>query len=278
MGSQRRRIPAFEDPAEEAAYASGWEGPQHPVNLPDYSLARTPVTHAQYGVFLEQTGYELPKRWRSTNVPRGRDDMPIVYITWYDALAYCRWLAQATGKPYRLPTEAEWEKGARGTDARLYPWGNRFSSQRCNTIESEGKLTPVDAFPEGASPYGLLDMAGNAWEWTSSLWGPDWYRAAYEYPYDPSDGRENLEASEDMCRVLRGGSWAYSKEFARCAFRYKNFPRNMSDGIGFRVALAGGEPLAGGSAGRSGSAADVPADPRVVGCSAGDLKTDLIPI
>jgi formylglycine-generating enzyme required for sulfatase activity len=93
MGSQRRRTPTFEDPIEEAAYSSGWEGPQHLANLPDYSLALTPVTHAQYGVFLEQTGYELPKRWRSTNVPRGRDDMPIMYVTWYDALAYCRWLA-----------------------------------------------------------------------------------------------------------------------------------------------------------------------------------------
>jgi formylglycine-generating enzyme required for sulfatase activity len=239
MGVDPATIPHFDDPFEKEAYAAGWQEPAHRLELPDYYLARTPVTHAQYGAFLEQTGHTLPKRWRSANVPRSRSDMPIVYITWYDALAYCRWLAAVTGKPYRLPSEAEWEKGARGNTAHIYPWGNRFGKQHSNTVENDGKLTSVDAFPDGASPYGLLDMAGNAWEWTRSLWGRDWYRAEFTYPYDPQDGRENLEASDAVCRVLRGGSWAYDKTFARCDYRYKNFPQNMSDGIGFRVGLSG---------------------------------------
>jgi formylglycine-generating enzyme required for sulfatase activity len=238
MGSDPLAVPAFDEEEAEAAYAGGWETPQTRIVLPDFHLARTPVTHAQYGAFLEQTDHPLPKRWRSRKVPRGKDDLPIVYVSWHDATTYCRWLATVTSKPYRLPSEAEWEKGARGPDGWLYPWGDRWAAGRCNTAEAEGSgITPVDAYPEGSSLYGLLDMAGNVWEWTQSLWGPAWYRPDFTYPYDPEDGREDAEASDDVCRVLRGGSYAYGQAFARCAYRYKNFPQNVSDGTGFRVAL-----------------------------------------
>jgi iron(II)-dependent oxidoreductase len=132
----------------------------------------------------------------------------------------------------------EWEKGARGSDGRLYPWGDKWDPTRCNTAEGEiDKFTPVDTYPEGASPYGLLDMAGNVWEWTLSLWGTDWYEPSFKYPYDAEDGREEHEAGDDVCRVLRGGSYAYGKALACSAYRYKNFPQNHSDGIGFRVAM-----------------------------------------
>jgi len=162
------------------------EQPQHTLYLPDYYLAKTPVTNAQYAAFVQVT-YRQPGGWKGGKPPSGKEDHPVVNVSWHDAVAYCNWLAEVTGKPYRLPSEAEWEKGARGTDGRIYPWGNRWDAKRCNTGESgkEG-TTPVGAYPEGASPYGLLDMAGNVWEWTRSV-----YKS---YPYDPDDGREDLQA------------------------------------------------------------------------------------
>jgi formylglycine-generating enzyme required for sulfatase activity len=239
MGSDPAKVPFPDDPVTYGVYAGGWETHQHTLSLPDYHLARTPVTNAQYAAFLHETNHPLPKRWRSRRSPRGKEDFPIVYVSWHDAMAYCHWLVETTAKPYRLPSEAEWEKAARGITGRLYPWGDQWDPSRCNTLEGEAaKITPVDAYPQGASPYGLLDMAGNVWEWTSSVWGRDWYKPEFVYPYDPADGREELKADDRVCRVLRGGSYAYSKAFARCAYRYKNFPRTHSDGIGFRVAVS----------------------------------------
>ena len=97
----------------------------------------------------------------------------MVNVTWYDARDYCQWLSGVTGRGYALPSEAEWEKGARGTDEHIYPWGNRWDATLCNSGESgPDKTISVHAYPQGASPYGVLDMAGNVWEWTRSLWGP----------------------------------------------------------------------------------------------------------
>jgi len=196
------------------------EQPQHTLYLPDYYLAKTPVTNAEH--------------WEGGKPPSGKEDYPVVYVSWYDAVAYCRWLSRVTGRPYRLPSEAEWEKGARGTDGRIYPWGNQWDAKRCNTEES-GILdtTPVGAYPEGASPYGLLDMAGNVWEWTRSLWGEDWEEPSFKYPYDPDDGREDLEAEGG--RVLRGGSWRYRRGHARCVVRLRYPPLASNNFIGFRL-------------------------------------------
>jgi formylglycine-generating enzyme required for sulfatase activity len=225
--------------------AQEWETPQHPLYLPAYAIARTPITNAQYAAFLQDTDHRRPRRWRGRNAPRGKDHLPIVYVTWHDAQAYCQWLSAATGKPYRLPSEAQWEKAAAWDGSapdgvkRRYPWGDRWDKRHCNTEEGgPDKITPVDAYPEGASPYGLLDVAGNVWEWTDSLWGPDWYHPQFLYPYDPADGREDLEAGDDVCRVIRGGSYAYARPYARCACRHRNFPNSYSDGIGFRVVLS----------------------------------------
>jgi formylglycine-generating enzyme required for sulfatase activity len=225
--------------------AEEWETPQHSLYLPAYYIARTPITNGQYAAFLQASDHRRPRRWRSRNSPRGKEDFPIVYVTWHDAQAYCRWLSQASGKPYRLPTEAEWEKaaawdrGAGDGEKRRYPWGDRWNKRRCNTEEGgEDKITPVNAYPERASPYGLLDVAGNVWEWTNSLWGRNWYHPDFLYPYDPDDGREELEADDEVCRVMRGGSYAYPRPYARCACRHRNFPQSYSDGIGFRVVLA----------------------------------------
>lgn len=156
----------------------------------------------------------------------------MVNVSWHDALAYCRWLSDQTGKLITLPSEAEWEKAARGTDARKYPWGDRLDARLCNVWQSGvGDTTPVDLYPSGASPYGCLDMAGNVWEWTRSLY-------SYGYPYDPSDAtRENVDAPNNQWRVLRGGSWNTSGEDARCAYRLRCLPDLRLRVVGFRVAL-----------------------------------------
>jgi formylglycine-generating enzyme required for sulfatase activity len=202
------------------------EQPQHTLYLPGYYLAKTPVTNAQYAAFVQATGHSQPDHWKDRKPPRGKGDHPVVYVTWHDAVAYCNWLAEVTGRPYRLPSEAEWEKGARGTDGRLWPWGNQWDAKRCNTAESSKRdTTPVGAYPQGASPYGLLDMAGNVWEWTRSV-----YKS---YPYDPDDGREDLEA-EDY-RVLRGGSWFNFRNGARCVVRDWYSPDYSHYYFGFRL-------------------------------------------
>jgi formylglycine-generating enzyme required for sulfatase activity len=202
------------------------EQPQHTLYLPDYHLAKTPLTNAQYAAFVQATGHEQPEHWKGGKPPSGKEDHPVVWVSWHDAVAYYRWLSEVTGRPYRLPSEAEWEKGARGTDGRLWPWGNEWDAKRCNTIESgKGDTTPVGAYPQGASPYGLLDMAGNVWEWTRSV--------VKSYPYDPDDGREDLEA--EGARVLRGGSWSNIQFYARCVERDWYYPDDSLDTFGFRL-------------------------------------------
>ncbi len=242
-------IPAGEflmgsDPTQDP-HAQGEEQPQHRLYLSDYALAKTPVTNAQYAIFLRATHHAPPQHWRWLRwghrwaLPFRRQH-PAVYITWYDARAYCQWLGEITGKPYRLPTEAEWEKAARGVAGQIYPWGNMWDASRCNirdTGKEEGTMS-VCAHPQGISPYGLLDMVGNIWEWTSSLWGIDLDPPTYTYPYDPQDGRENLIANHYIRRVLRGVSFYNDRQKARCAARYRYSPRNRFDSVGFRVALS----------------------------------------
>ena len=212
------------------------EQPQHSPYLPDYYLAKTPVTNVQYAAFVQATSHAPPDHWEGGKPPRGKEDHPVVYVSWHDALAYCRWLAEVTGKPYGLPSEAEWEKGARGSDGRIWPWHNRRDEKRCNSAEGgKGDTTPVGAYPQGASPYGLLDMAGNVWEWTRSLWGEEPGEPSFKYPYDPSDGREDLDAPDIVWRVLRGGSWVSYQGYARCVARAGRYPDFSDYGIGFRL-------------------------------------------
>ncbi len=172
----------------------------------------------------QERSREQPAFWgdEAYNAP----NQPVVGVTWYEAAAYCCWLSGLTGQPCRLPTEAEWEKAARGADGRLWPWGNRWDEARCNSLEGRVlRPTPVGVYPQGVSPYGCLDLAGNVWEWTSSL-----YR---DYPYQADDGREDMGAGS--ARVLRGGSWSNNGRSARCASRYVNVPGYFLIDIGFRV-------------------------------------------
>jgi formylglycine-generating enzyme required for sulfatase activity len=225
------------DPQQDEA-AQDTEQPQHRLYLPDYCLGKTPVTNRQYRAFVLATGHEAPEGWRGKAPPRDEEEHPVINVTWYDARDYCQWLSEITGRRYNLPTEAEWEKGARGTDGRIYPWGNRWDAMRCNSEESGlMKTTPVHAYPQGASPYGILDMTGNVWEWTRSLWRRNWEHPDYRYPYRTTDGRENFAAGRDEDRVLRGGAFGSYRWLVRCAYRRWNLPLLRSRGIGFRVVL-----------------------------------------
>jgi formylglycine-generating enzyme required for sulfatase activity len=203
----------------------------HRVNLPAYQIARVPITNYQYSLFVKATNYPAPEGWENGRPPKGHESHPVVYVAFKDALAYCAWLSQVTGKTITLPSEAEWEKAARGSqDQRAYPWGEKFTATRCNTSElGLGSTTPVGVFLEGASPYGVMDMIGNVWEWTRSLYD-------YSYPYDPNDRqRENLQAPDDQYRVLRGGSFYDLSDLARCAVRFRPNPNGVFDDGSFRA-------------------------------------------
>jgi len=155
---------------------------------------------------------------------------PVVGICWHEARAYCAWLTAATGEPWRLPSEAEWEVAARGPAGRRYPWGEAFDAGRCNVFETHVRgTTPVGCFPGGDTPEGIADLAGNVWEWTGSLYRP--------YPYAASDGRED-PGEGDGSRVVRGGSWHLNQSFARAAFRLLNLPRGRLGNYGFRLVCA----------------------------------------
>jgi formylglycine-generating enzyme required for sulfatase activity len=220
-------------------YAQENEQPQHALKLPRYYIAKTAVTNAQYAVFVQETDGRRPTHWGSEygRPPIGKETHPVVYVSWHEAMKYCGWLSDVAGKPYRLPTEAEWEKAARGVDGLNFPWGNRWDRRQCNNAEDEWDDTrPVGSYPRGASPYGVLDMAGNVWEWTLSLWGADSMEPEFSYPYKPNDGREDANAGDEMRRVLRGGSFTDVAGDVRCAVRHGHLPDRRFRNVGFRVA------------------------------------------
>ena len=210
------------------------EAPRYKVHLPAYSISRVPITNAQYSLFVAATGHGAPDHWEDGRIPRDKESHPVVRVTWHDALAYCRWLSAVTGKPIALPSEAEWEKAARGEgDRREFPWGDEWDETRCNSGALGLRDTsPVGIFPDGASPYGVLDLSGNVDEWTRSH-----YRS---YPYDPGDGREDESAGDDVARVLRGGAFGGPVYRVRCAYRGRSYPDDWYSYIGFRVVVSPG--------------------------------------
>jgi formylglycine-generating enzyme required for sulfatase activity/energy-coupling factor transporter ATP-binding protein EcfA2 len=242
MGTQKENLSM---PLEQSDGKRDWyerEVPQHKLELSSYYIARYPVTVAQFQAFVKDSGYEP----RDSDSMRGVDNHPVRYVTWYDALEYCSWLTQMlreweeTPEPLvtllreegwviTLPSEAEWEKAARGDDGRRYPWGNDPDPNRANYDDTGiGITSAVGCFPGGHSPYGMEDLSGNIFEWTRSL--------DYDYSYDPTDGRENLEAGGS--RVLRGGSFGCAAHRIRCACRYAwDGPFSRWDDSGFRVVV-----------------------------------------
>jgi formylglycine-generating enzyme required for sulfatase activity len=150
-----------------------------------------------------------------------------VGVCWFEVRAYCAWLIAQTGETFRLPTEAEWEAAARGVQCRRYAFGDDFYAARCNTFETHIRhTTPIGVFPSGRTPEGLVDMTGNTWDWTSSLYTP--------YPYDVADGRE-APSSSGARRVVRGGSWDFNLVLARASFRNAFAPDLRHFNLGLRV-------------------------------------------
>jgi formylglycine-generating enzyme required for sulfatase activity len=234
----------------------------------DYWIAQTPVSVAQFRQFVTESGYQKHSAESLQNV----ENRPVTEVSWYDAQAFCRWLTERwqnqlpAGWSVALPSEAEWEKAARGGEQlpvrlqmttvaqgfalvaselcenpfpqRAYPWGEDFATDHANAEVDVGSTSAAGCFQLGRSPYDCEDMAGNVWEWTRSLWGSDIFKPEFGYPYDPDDGkREALDAGNDVMRVVRGGSWGFPRDVARCACRFRVGPGNRFDGIGFRVVL-----------------------------------------
>jgi formylglycine-generating enzyme required for sulfatase activity len=229
------------------------ETPQHKLALPDFYIARFPVTNAQYRAFIAATGHRVPKFWQDSKMPEDQADHPVGGVNFYDCLAFCNWASQVMQLPIRLPLEPEWEKAARGDDGRVYPWGNRWEANRANTFEMKlNSTTPVTRFAtEGASPYGVADLVGNVSEWCFSMFS--------RYPYRADDGRELLQLADGQHlpwverwglqvtnepsrlkgneqRVLRGGSYRGIKAICRCAYRSWAAAIHLSEDTGFRVA------------------------------------------
>ena len=182
-----------------------WKEKEH--KLAEFWIDRTPVTNAEYARFVTDGGHKPPRHWKGQSPPKDIADHPVTHVPWHDAVAYAEW----AGK--RLPAEEEWEKATRGTDGREYPWGDQEpTSELCNFGRNEGDTTPVGKYsPQGDSPYGCVDMAGNVWEWMASDYDAD-------------------------TKVLRGGSWYNTADDVRCASRLRLTPGYRGVRVGFRCA------------------------------------------
>jgi formylglycine-generating enzyme required for sulfatase activity len=257
MGTPERELSALAKAYGGTRESYREESPQHTLTLPTFAIAQTSVSNAHYAAYVVATGARPPLAWRGSQPPETLRDHPVVDVNWEEAVGFCNWLTaildfgsfdyaqdkfwildSATGEQskiqnlkskIRLPTEAEWEHAARGTDGRTFPWGDTWDIARANTRERGlGATTPVGSSPDGASSYGCLDMAGNVWEWTASL--------DALYPYNSDDGREDLRAPGR--RILRGGCYANPHGFARCVCRFRLPPTVRNEFLGFRLAFS----------------------------------------
>ncbi|MFC1564978.1 formylglycine-generating enzyme family protein [candidate division KSB1 bacterium] len=235
------------------------EVPAHEVSLKDYYIGKYKITNGEYKKFIDDGGYSQEKYWNAGGFgeygsrPRywdserfrggelsGNENFPVVGVNWFEAMAYCAWLSEKTSHIYRLPTEAEWEKAARGNDGRRYAWGSEINGHYANYEFSggpyEGGLSPVGFYDgeehEGyatnsnMSPYGVFDMVGNVWEWCLDWYASDYYTESLQSsPGGPETGSS---------RVLRAGGWVDSAYYHRCANRNSSFPENRNPIQGFR--------------------------------------------
>jgi sulfatase modifying factor 1 len=210
------------------------EYPRHDVMLHAFYIDKFEVTHGQYAEFVQATGHRTPQNpknsartlWKDGQPSGSLAERPVINVDWHDADAYCRW----AGK--RLPTEAEWEKAARGTDGRRFPWGNvEPTPKHLNYNQQwvgEKTLMPVGSYEPGKSPYGVYDMAGNVWEWVA-----DWYDPFY-YEKSPAENPKGPETGSH--KVLRSSGWSVETPLVRIFTRVKSDPLNRNDSTGFRCA------------------------------------------
>jgi formylglycine-generating enzyme required for sulfatase activity len=204
------------------------ETPQHQVYVSAYYIDKHEVSNAQYAEFMKATGHPAPAFWADENF--NKPEFPVVGVSWMDAAAYAKW------KGGRLPTEAEWEKAARGTDLRPFPWGDKWAKgMRLNFLNIFGVAdgyqyaATTTAFPAGASPYGVFNMAGNVWEWCL-----DWFKKDY-YGAGPEINPEGPPEKTNPMKVLRGGSWINDIDNVRATHRGRNFPYVKNTFYGFRI-------------------------------------------
>ena len=268
-------IDRIEIPPGPFKMGEGWERHLCDVIQQPFAISRYPVTVAQYQAFVDAGGYGEKRfwtdagwQWKQSQTRTKPDDYdpvfqtpihPRVGVSWFEAIAFCRWLNERSvaagvsprqlpgmaptnvgGYVVTLPSEAEWERAARHTDGREFPWGDggQDIEQRCNLNQTGlGDTSPVGMFPNGLAECGAADMAGNVWEWTRSLWAKHEREAevVFRYPYRLARGREDLDASSDLARVLRGGAWYYHTVLARCAYRCRAAPDLRNDFLGFRL-------------------------------------------
>jgi formylglycine-generating enzyme required for sulfatase activity len=224
-----------------SAEAFNDEGPAHMVMLDSYLIDKYEVSNKEYGEFVKANGHPAPAYWDDPRL--NKPEQPVVGVNWYDAKAYCEY----RGK--RLPTEAEWEKAARGPHGNLYPWGDEFDPRKANYGKNHDATAPVDSYPEGVSYYGAYNMAGNVFEWVSDWYDPQYY-GRLETMVNPSGPAkpiwlggtgtyvDRLTVGEKQ--VIRGGSWIAPEGTVRATHRFWNHPLNNSYGVGlgFRCAKA----------------------------------------
>ncbi|MGD1055265.1 MAG: SUMF1/EgtB/PvdO family nonheme iron enzyme, partial [Nitrososphaerales archaeon] len=240
----RSKVGISEERARELANEAGLpshafrvETPERVVELPDYRISRYLVTNMEYLKFLRETGRKSPSWWSGTVVGPSflpwKANHPVWGVSWDDAVSYCEWLSKKSGTTYRLPHETEWEKASRGTDGRDYPWGDRFLEDRCNTAEAKIRgTTSVGVYPNGASPFGLMDMAGNVEEWT--LDSPN--------SRNSNLGERSLFLLTQEYKITKGSGWRDGWYTARCSFRRirgKSYDIDAGGRIGFRLASEG---------------------------------------
>ena len=214
------------------------EKPAHKVYLLGFYMDKYEVTTSLYAKFLETTGREKPFKWNEVNL-REDGDRPVIGVSWYDAQAYCQWTEE------RLPTEAEWEKAARGTNAQTYPWGNEDPTDERGNFDhgfhwhGYATLTVVGSFELGKSPYGIYDLAGNVSEWTADWYDPQYYKTSpARNPAGPAITDQSEPFSLDFSRrkVVRGGSWVSGPQGMRSSIRGDSAPTNRHGDVGFRCA------------------------------------------
>lgn len=219
------------------------EGPSHTVLLDGYFIDKFEISNRQYGEFIKATGHAAPAYWDDPRL--NKPEHPVVGVNWFDAKAYCEW------KDKRLPTEAEWEKAARGPNGYLYPWGNEFDVEKVNVGKRLSSTLPVDTLPAGASHYGIHHMAGNVFEWVADWYQPDFYGVSSELanPIGPKDPVwlggtgtyvDRLTVGEK--RVIRGGSWIAAQASVTTTHRFWNDPLNNSYGVGLGFRCAKSAP------------------------------------